>query len=192
MKHRICSTGLAVIAFAVAAGAASANLVANGGFESGDFTGWLTNAGDPFTSLSIINQPHTGTYAALFGSFGESEGVDGNYIGQNVGGVVSGATYAIELWVYNNGVGGDSLTIHWDGNVLYDESPVSLPLEEWSFLSFTAQAIVEGDFAFLLISGFDNKASFLIDDVSVTLVPAPGAAALLGMGALVASRRRRD
>jgi hypothetical protein len=40
------------------------------------------------------------------------------------------------------------------------------------------------------ITGVDDRSTFL-DDISLTVVPAPGAAALLGLGGLLAARRRR-
>jgi hypothetical protein len=40
------------------------------------------------------------------------------------------------------------------------------------------------------ITGVDDRTTFL-DDISLTVIPAPGAAALLGLGGLLAARRRR-
>ena len=46
----------------VTAGLASANLITNPGFETGDFTGWT-----PSGSLAVNNfNPHSGTFAAQF------------------------------------------------------------------------------------------------------------------------------
>src|SRR5262249_25131594 len=47
---------------------AAGNLV-NGGFETGDFTGWDLSGNTGFTGVSAIN-PHSGTYAAFLGPIG--------------------------------------------------------------------------------------------------------------------------
>jgi hypothetical protein len=46
---------------------------------------------------------------------------------------------------------------------------------------------------FAAVTGGDPSSTsvLFIDDVSITIVPAPAGAALLGMGGLVAMRRRR-
>ena len=64
--------------------------------------------------------------------------------------------------------------------------------------SFSGTASVSGDAGTYNISAFDAFDDFpgsdnavFLEGSSITLIPAPGAAALLGMGGLVATRRRR-
>lgn len=48
-----------------------------------------------------------------------------------------------------------------------------------------------GPWTFTLINDFTSNVGLDWENVSITLVPAPGAAALMGMGGLLAFRRRR-
>ena len=47
-------------------GSAKADLVVNGGFETGDFTGWTLNGHNTLNFVSSEN-PHSGTYSAQAG-----------------------------------------------------------------------------------------------------------------------------
>ena len=44
----------------------AANIVANGDFETGDFTGWTLTGPQTFTAVDTL-APHTGTFGAYFG-----------------------------------------------------------------------------------------------------------------------------
>src|SRR5262245_52837144 len=55
-----CSAGLAMSASAV-------GQVTNGGFESGNLTGWTTTASVPAPTVTTA-APHSGTYCALLGT----------------------------------------------------------------------------------------------------------------------------
>jgi hypothetical protein len=50
---------------------ARANLITNGGFETGDFTGWSTSTTGQFATASVTGMsggisPHSGSYQAVF------------------------------------------------------------------------------------------------------------------------------
>src|SRR6266849_6657454 len=61
--------GAIVLTLLLASTPASANMIANGGFETGDFDDWLPIP-PPVDSLFFVNgSPHTGLYAAWFGTF---------------------------------------------------------------------------------------------------------------------------
>jgi hypothetical protein len=71
---------------------AGTNLLVNGGFETGNFSGW-TQSGDPsYTGVENAN-PHSGTYDAYFGP---TSGL--GYISQTVA-TTPGQTYTLSLWL---------------------------------------------------------------------------------------------
>jgi len=76
---------LVAIALCAVASPAFANLVANPGFETGDFAGW-TQSGD--TSFSGVDgNPQSGTFAAFFGPIGGN-----GFISQDLATMAGGST----------------------------------------------------------------------------------------------------
>lgn len=75
---------------------ASSNLIQNGGFETGNFTGWLTGGGvAPKVSTA---EAHSGSYSALLGQTSKPE-VDGNsYIYQTI--TIPGSANKVTLNFY--------------------------------------------------------------------------------------------
>ena len=184
-------TSLALgLSLAVAALLASAplraNIVVNGGFETGDFTGW-TQFGDTSFSAVDTNAPFAGTYAAYFGP-AETGGITQTLA------TTAGFLYHIHFWLQNEAdPTGNSLPnsfeFNWDGGAaevtLSDAAPFGYTL--YSMDLFATGATTDLSFAFTHIPAFWD-----LDSVSVT-VPEPGTLALLALagGMLGFGRRRR-
>ena len=182
------SFSVGVVALAVAAlgrsASAGVNLVQNGGFESGDFSGWITQAAGAGSNFFVQNgsgfdSPH----AAFFG------GTGGLYdqISQDLT-TIAGGDYLLEFWILNLGVENDGLLVEWGGTTLLD-GPVESELETYVYFSFevtAAEALTE-----LRFGGFDGNAGFYLDGVSVTAVPTPAVLALLTIAGVANRRRRR-
>jgi hypothetical protein len=184
-------------------GRASADLIVNGGFESGDFTGWTSNM-----APSLLVEPsgyvgypsHSGNYFALIGANSSQPGI----ISQSISDT-SGSNYTLGMWLLGDGAPNE-FRVQWNGITIYDMSipdTFHVPTPYYIQLSFT----VEGTGTDLLtLYGWDNGDSpgaLALDDVS--LVPASSNAApepnslttLVGMGILGLAghrwrRRKRD
>ncbi len=174
----------ALLALGVASSAgAGVNLVTNGGFETGDFTGWANTSAQAGSGLSVIAQPHTGAFAANWTQ------LTLDTIVQNIATSV-GEDYVLEFWVWNGGVDKDGLFVEVDDVSVYSsQNPLGVPLEDWTYFSIPFQAL--GGVTEIVFKAYDAISDVLVDDISVTLVPAPGAAGLLALTGLFASRRRR-
>ena len=175
----------AAAAMIAASGVANANLVVNGGFETGDLTGWTQSGNTAFMGVSDFN-PHSGTYSAFAGPVGPR-----GFLSQTLTTTV-GAGYTISFWLYNDGGDPNEFDIEWNAATLYDET--NLP--GFPYTQYTFEVIGTG--SDMLTLGFMQEPGYLyLDDVdvSVTAVPEPGSLALLGAAlagfGITRGRRRR-
>jgi uncharacterized repeat protein (TIGR01451 family) len=144
------------------------NIASNGGFETGNFTGWTLNADAGFTVVTNRSGfVHTGRYGA---ALGQANSI--GYLSQTVP-TVAGQTYQLSLWIDNpknsNGPIPNEFLVQWEGATIYDA--VNLPFIGWTNLQFTVTATGSGS---LLQLGFQDDPYFLgLDDISVKPIPAP-------------------
>lgn len=186
MRPSLLRAAVAAVLGVVATSAhAGINYITNGGFESGDFTGWATTLASSGSDLSVSSPGYTGEFSAAFAA----DATEYDSISQLIT-VIPGQRYALSYWIQNLGQDGDSLQVFVEGAALLTETPVSAPLDEWQMRSFEFQATIPS--AQVRFSGYDDKAHFLIDDITVIILPTPGATALLSLGIIcvVIVRRR--
>lgn len=143
----------------------SALLVVNGGFETGDFTGWtLVGDGNPFNFVdngSIGLPPHSGTYLALLGEQGSL-----SFLSQAIP-TTPGSAYLISFWFACDGSTPNEFLVNWNGQTLFDQIDVP-STGEWTNMQFTVPATANST---ILEFGSRNDTSYFgLDDVSVTPV----------------------
>ncbi len=141
----------------------SAPLVANPGFETGDFTGW-GRTGTNAETFVVTNADfvHSGSYGAELGPVGAY-----GYLYQFLSPTVIGQTYTLSFWLENFGSGNNDFYIYWGENVVFDQPNSSA--FAWSNIQLNLMATMPST---LLEFGFYNNPSFYgFDDVSVTPTP---------------------
>ena len=169
----LCATAL------VFCNPARADLVTNGGFETGSFSGWTGTGNTGFNGVQCPGPGatvHGGNCSAFFGPVGSTGGISQNLA------TTPGTTYRIDFFFLPDGGNPSSFSATFGGTTLISlTNPPAGPYQEFSFdviatLSSTALAF-----------NFRDDPGFLfLDDVSVNAVPLPAALPLFatGLGAL--------
>lgn len=166
----LTQNSLAFAAFATLA--LNQSILQNGGFETGDFTGW-TLAGDTYTSSTIYNVVatdadypglvHSGRYGALLGELG--------YLATLTQTVATrpGQLYLISGWLNNPVADTNQLfTARWEG---HDFLNLTNPPAIYTWTNFTRVVTATGTTAVLQLGAQNDNHYFGLDDVSVNPVP---------------------
>src|SRR5262249_31970278 len=135
------------------------NLVANCGFETGDFTDWTLSGDQSF--MEVLPGGYSGCYAAFLGPTG-----DLGFLAQDLP-TAAGESYDLSFWLRNMGTP-NRFQVLWNGAFVYhcDNCP-NFPLTQFRFTGLIAT-----DESTELKFGFYNPPDFfLFDDVVVAVSP---------------------
>ena len=183
-KTLVASATMAmVMAAGCVSGAQAANLVINGGFETGDFTGWTT--GEVSFPQYIVTSPvEEGTYAAQIAGFSYGPDTLSQVITTTVG-----QSYALSFWYLQDIAFPNGIDVTWNGSSIF--SMIDEAVSGYQYVS----AIVLGTGSDTLVfTAYNDPAFTYLDDVSVSgAVPEPStwAMTIVGFGLLGATVRRR-
>lgn len=143
--------------------------VQNGGFETGDFTGWTVVNDDGFTYVDDGSQqipPHSGSCLAVLGQ-SSSDGLC--TLSQTLA-TSPGQAYLLSLWLDSTSINGgipNQFSISWNGNTLFDQANIGPT--GWTNLQFIVSATNSST---VLQFGESNDAWYFgLDDVSVLPIP---------------------
>jgi hypothetical protein len=170
MRLTIVPLALVLSAATLSAG----NLVINGGFETGDFSGW-TQGGNLSGTFVSTNNVHSGTYAGWFGAVGS----DG-YLSQILT-TSAGASYTLDFWLTNLGAPTNDFSVSWDGGTAL----LSLVnADPFGYTEYTFSGLVGTGADTLSFAIRQDPSYYALDDVSVSTgptIPEPATFGLIGV-----------
>ena len=173
--------GLVAAGLFVSTPAQAASIVINGGFETGDCTGWTLGGNTGFSGV-INTAPYvnSGSFGAFFGAVGSDTSLSQNLA------TTPGGRYDLTYFLYSPGGTPNDFSVVWNG------------VTETALVNAGAFGYTQFTFQGLLATGSSTTLQFLLrqdpsfwglDDIAVTpSVPEPSSILLLGSGLLLAGR----
>jgi hypothetical protein len=168
----------ATILLAVSSAANAGEYLTNGGFETGDLTGWTLASGGGFSSG--VNSSATGFYQPQAGAYYYQAGnLTFNTLSQTFSDVL-GQTLLVSGWVSGNGAGPSEVQFVFDGTTYKDVLNPNAPYTQYTFNVTATGSDTFG------VNFFDSPSWLALDSFSVTsvasAVPEPSTWAMLLLG----------
>lgn len=178
----------------------AAPVLINGGFETGDFSGWvLTGSSD--SNVVAPDQPNNGDYSAFFGQVDAPASIAQTVATQ------AGHDYIVSFWLSNLGGSVDNTSTATTFQALAGDTSLFTSDDKTAtdYTRFDLQFTAASDTTALAFLFRNDETFWLFDDVSISelmttpttpaapaSVPEPSSALILALGlALLSLQRRR-
>ena len=184
-QFRTKSRCVAGLLWAASIGATNAAMIVNGGFETGDLTGWTLSNPSVWDAVCVAGSTigastciaNSGTNGMAFGKPDTVATLSQSIV------TVPGSRYTVSFYLANDNPGGsqlESFAMTWDGTTVF-----SLPNPQASF-AYSQRVILNltatGASTVLTFEAQHDPFSWFLDDVSIADVPEPAALLLSGIG----------
>ena len=146
-------------------GAATPNLVVNGGFESGNFSGWTLSGNSGGNQIYIAptdfpGEVHTGSYSAGLGSMNRTDGI----LTQSIA-TTAGQHYTLSFWIESDNDGSTPINhfaAEWNGQTLMaltDAPNSGYQVYTFDVVGINGNSVLEFD-------GYNSPDAWRLDDVT--------------------------
>jgi hypothetical protein len=164
--QKYLAVGCGLLFLCILVGYAKADsLIVNGGFETGNLSGWTLSGNTSFVGVTTggyagVSSAHGGNYYAYLGPIGS----DGFLMQQAAISTISGDPYTLQLWLASDGGTPNDFSVSFDGTTVL--SLTDVPSQGWTAYTFN---VVANTSSSNLTIGFRNDPGYLgLDDVSLT------------------------
>jgi subtilase family serine protease len=138
----------------------------NGGFETGDFSGWNLSGSSSIVSTNA-GYFHSGQYGARLRQYPSA-----GSLSQTLA-TSPGQKYLLSFWLANptNAIGAtpNTFSAQWNGSTIYSRN--NIPFSGWTNLNFTVTASNAN--TLLKFTFTDHPYYLALDDVNLTAIPSP-------------------
>lgn len=194
--HIFCLAVCLVLTLHGGTALAATELVSNGGFETGDFTGWTLSGYYSAGSVGVnpyASTAHSGSNSAYLSP--DTDNNDISYISQTLA-TTAGQHYLVSFWYRADRSYSNELFAYWGGDLLLHLTDyTTYATYPGGYTQATFDVMATGNSTTLMLGSRDSYYTRW-DDISVTsqvsAVPVPAALWLLasGLGVLPVLRRR--
>src|SRR5579871_2887389 len=182
MRAKTLLVVMAIAVLVCAPAAFAQNLVTNGSFETGDFTGWNVNGLEEVVTgpFYVYTGAQDGMWYSVFGNIGSDGTISQSFHD------TAGAQYTFSFWLNAVGDSPSDFSAMWDGTTVYSATNPNTG-GVWQNFTFTEVGTGNDTITF---AGRDDPAWIALDNVSVTpagggtSVPEPSSILLMGSGVL--------
>ncbi|MYM40822.1 DUF642 domain-containing protein [Duganella qianjiadongensis] len=171
--------------------AQAAPSISNGGFETGDFTGWVLT-GDTSVNLVASDMPYEGNYGAILGQNGSAAALSQTLNTE------TGHSYQLTFWLANLGASVNNAATISSVEVLTDQHSIWLFQDKTAsgYTAYSVQFTATQNSTLLEFQLRHDESFWLFDNVSISeivpTVPEPASWLMLGAGlGLLAYQRQR-